>query len=101
MFKIGEIKSAKQIGRVGWDKYIWQACPDCNKERWVRIRKGKPVNVLCVICRHKGANNFFWRGGRSETKRGYILVYLQPDDFFYSMADAKGYIMEHRLVVAK
>jgi len=32
---------------------------------------------------------------------GYILLKLRPNDFFYSMADQKGYVFEHRLVVAK
>jgi hypothetical protein len=32
---------------------------------------------------------------------GYILVKLQPGDFFFSMAGKDGYIHEHRLVMAR
>jgi len=42
-----------------------------------------------------------WKGGRNVTAKGYIEVKLYPDDLFYSMAYKDGYILEHRLVVAK
>ncbi|GAI67364.1 unnamed protein product, partial [marine sediment metagenome] len=32
---------------------------------------------------------------------GYILIKLQPNDFFYPMAKPDSYVLEHRLVVAK
>jgi hypothetical protein len=41
------------------------------------------------------------RGYRQVKSDGYILVKLQPDDFFYSMAERDGYVLEHRLVVAR
>ncbi len=31
----------------------------------------------------------------------YLLMKLTPDDFFYHMANCDGYVLEHRLVVAK
>jgi hypothetical protein len=43
MPEIGEIRSAKELGRPnkrGWTKYIWAACQQCNKTRWVRMSKG-------------------------------------------------------------
>ena len=33
--------------------------------------------------------------------RGYIQIKLQPEDFFFPMADRQNYVLEHRLVVAK
>lgn len=42
-----------------------------------------------------------WRGGREMTSQGYIRVKLYSDDFFYSMVDNKGYVLEHRLLMAK
>ncbi len=35
---LGELKRGKEIGKVG--KFIWLACVDCGKERWVEIKKG-------------------------------------------------------------
>lgn len=32
---------------------------------------------------------------------GYFWVKIPPRDFFYSMANKQGYVLEHRLVVAR
>jgi hypothetical protein len=42
-----------------------------------------------------------WKGGRHLNPSGYIRVKLKPNEPFYPMASAKGYVSEHRLVVAK
>jgi len=43
-----------------------------------------------------------WKGGRYKTKEGYIMVWLDPHDFFYPMAQkSSGHVLEHRLVMAK
>jgi len=88
--------------------YTWYACADCGKERWVKFVKGKPVSSRCHQCAGKlvgiaerGANNPFWKGGRRKNSKGYIEVLLQPDDFFFQMKDKRGYVLEHRLVMAK
>ena len=48
-----------------------------------------------------GARNYRWRGGRFINGYGYAEVRLFPDDFFYQMASRRGYVKEHRLVVAR
>ena len=46
-------------------------------------------------------------GGRRHWKGitrhgcGYLQIFLEPDDFFYAMANHKHYVFEHRLVMAK
>ena len=35
MTERGELRKAREIGKIGTNKYIWQACADCGKERWV------------------------------------------------------------------
>ena len=40
-------------------------------------------------------------GGRITDERGYIHIKLYPDDFFYPMTNHRGYVMEHRLIIAK
>ena len=42
-----------------------------------------------------------WRGGRSVDKNGYVLVLLGDDDPMALMRDARGYVYEHRLVMAR
>ncbi len=70
-------------------EWEYPRCASCAaKERVSRI--GMPIGML--------AHN--WKGGKT-TSRGYKAIKVYPDDFFYSMADAKGYILEHRLIMAK
>lgn len=100
MPELGEIKRGER-SRL----YIWVACNMCGKERWVRylVTKGEPIRLRCKPCAHegkKGENNVNWNGGRVICE-GYVLIKLQPDDFFYPMAAKSGYVREHRLVVAK
>ena len=103
---IREIRSAKEIGYKGTDKYIWAACPDCGKERWVRLAKGKPARERCNSCAMRArltgrignmARN--WKGG-CIISNGYVFVWLPPNDFFYPMAHNRSYVLEHRLVMA-
>jgi len=92
IYRIGEIKKAKELGYKGTGKWIWHACIICGKERWVMLVKGKPISSKCHRCGLPTAG---------IEQNGYILVKLYPEDFFYSMANKRGYIREHRLVMAK
>ena len=110
---LGEIQHGFEIGKKGSrNRYIWNACGDCGKERWVLLRHNAPLNLRCHGCSNKlkrphrkhvwmqGDKNSNWRGGRSLTKDGYIRVLTQPANFFYPMAN-HSYVLEHRLVMAR
>jgi len=101
MPEIGEIKKGSEIGYKGGYKYIWSACIDCGKERWIRLIKGQPVNIYCQSCWQRGDKNPSWKGERLKDSSGYILVRLPFNDFFRSMANGRSYVLEHRLVMAK
>ncbi len=103
MPQIGEKRRGREIGIKSSNAFIWQACSDCGKERWVRITRGKPRNYSCHACngRRCGEKNSYWKGGRYKDIQGYPLIKLSPGDFFYSMAWPNGYVSEHRLVMAK
>ncbi len=106
MPEIGEIKHGYDLGKKPpIKKFIWTACVDCGKERWVECVRGQPRTELCLSCSSKRKvreKSGTWKGGRiSCHKAGYIQVKLYPDDFFYPMANRAGYVLEHRLVVAK
>ena len=45
MPRVGDIKKGKY-----YEKYIWTACENCGKERWVRLLKGKPRAFRCRNC---------------------------------------------------
>lgn len=107
---IGEIRRAKELGKRGYQKFIWYACEICHKERWELISRGKPDRLRCNSCAQKAkevnakrsrTNSYLWKGGRITTSRGYTMIYLPSDDFYYPMAGKSGYVMEHRLVMAK
>lgn len=100
-----EIGETKRDSR--YRKSIWLACMDCGKERWVQVIGGKPRNLRCCRCSSKlriypiGCKSTSWKGGRKINGAGYILIWIAEDDFFYSMTNSQGYVLEHRLVVAK
>lgn len=57
-----------------------------------------------VAVAHGRRNPHTVRGrGRQRyiNRQGYVLAPLQRDDFFYPMADKRGLVLEHRLVMAK
>jgi hypothetical protein len=114
MPEIGEIRKGNEVKKKGSDNYIYHACVDCGKRRWVQLRKDEPVSLRCVSCSRadieyrtkqsvavQGEKNAQWKGGRVRTNKGYIIIKLQPDDFFYKMADNRDYVFEHRLMMAK
>jgi len=101
MPEIGEIRKAEEIGYRTRGSFIWHACEGCGKERWVALVGGQPKNKKCHKCANTGENHPCWEGGRHKTKRGYVKVWLSPDDFFYPMCDKTNRVLEHRLVYAQ
>lgn len=107
MPEIGEVK------RESYGHYLMRmVCIDCGKERWVRVaNKVSPTSNRCLSCSKSGKLSPMygkrgnlsptWKGGRRISPEGYVRVWVSPDDFFYSMATKEGYVLEHRLVVAK
>ena len=51
MAKIGEIKTAPNLGYIGGAKYVWDACPDCNRERWQLLSKRGRLCRSCAALR--------------------------------------------------
>lgn len=110
MDKLNIIQTAAVIdvrGRKRGTK-VQIACPVCNDVRWVRIdsTRSKSFSGMCLQCHNKftsGMNEShpMWKGGKHCLKSGYVEVKLQPDDPFYSMARKTGYILEHRVVMAR
>lgn len=102
--EIGEVKKAKELGIKGTNSYIWQTCEGCGRAKWIGLKNNRPRSLRCRGCANKirsGENHPNWEGGRNKRPDGYIGILLRPDDFFYPMADHKGYVLEHRLIIAK
>ena len=83
-------------------RLYWLACPRCGKERWVQRGKGNPLCRLCNARKIGGHNKIIdYNEYRRKNEQGYIMIRIPPNNFFYSMTNKSGYILEHRLVVAK
>lgn len=86
-------------------RQMWASCLDCGKERWVVLLNGQLTCQRCHSCASKrrsfGEKNPSWKGGRTKTASGYILVKLPPDSSYLPMANSNRYIKEHRLVKAQ
>ena len=48
----------------------------------------------------KDGHGWTWKGSK-RTTNGYIEVLLEPEDAMYQMANKRGYVPEHRLVMAR
>ena len=107
--ELNEIRRGDELGhRRKYDKYIWRACIECGKERWVQLVKGQPKKLRCIFCANKTLEHrehllAATQRRRKNHKSGkyYAHVTLLPNDFFYPMAKKGGLVPEHRLIMAK
>ena len=105
----GQTARGRDIGKKSSDSlYVWHACIDCGKERWVIVDRGEPRSKRCRSCGNRrtmlgltGERSRNWKGGRYVKNSNYVHIRLQPNDFFYPMVCKNGYVLEHRLVVAQ
>ena len=79
--------------------YREQACESCGKIRLVRVDR-KSIH-RCKNCQPTGEKSHNWKGGRQTNPHGYVQIKINSDNPFFSMARNKGYIFEHRLVMAQ
>ncbi len=105
--ELGEIRCGEDTNKpYKHHRYIWAKCPDCDYTRWViyQRRKQQVGLIICQPCsikRRIGDNHSNWKGGKFNHSERYILIQIRKGDFFYPMANSDGYILEHRLVMAK
>ena len=103
--ELGEIKRARELGlghKQGHRQFIWTACPDCSKERWVA--KGEQPR-RCRVCKNLARRDYSlenhpnWKGGKRKSY-GYWDVKIPVDSPYLSMVNKNGYVREHRYVMA-
>lgn len=104
---IGEIRSGRDIGRTSGPSnlYMWTKCIVCEKERWTETRRGKALHIRCKYCKDylkgkHGADTTGWKCG-VHNHSGYIELLILPSDQYFCMANKNGFVLEHRLVVAR
>lgn len=76
----------------------------------ISVRIGRTQPFVGRVLRRNGINTFkipkgekhgHWKGGRIIDEAGYARVRVTSDDEFESMRMHDGYVMEHRLVLAR
>lgn len=80
----------------------WLCRCDCGKESAVQgksLRRGDSKSCGCIVSEmamgRTGVNSPGWRGGRTKSSTGYILVQAP----LHPAAQADGYVPEHRIVM--
>lgn len=51
--------------------------------------------------RRWGPGHSHWKGGRQVTTGGYVRIWIAPDDPLSGMRNNRGFVLEHRLVMAR
>ena len=103
--KEGDIKTPRELGfgNKTKSKYVYAKCTNCGNLRWVQLKTVDKYKK-CRKCMNTGKikeRSGTWNGGRKQNHSGYVMVHLYKDSPYFSMADANGYVFEHRLVMAE
>lgn len=89
---------------------IYQLRQEGHSQQFIAAEVGRSQSAVGVILRRGGFPSLpvrsgnahpSWKGGRYTTPAGYVYVQADPDDEMFIMANVLGYIMEHRLVIAR
>lgn len=102
---IGDIATSKEVNRTGRAIHIWEACPECKKERWVKRNASGHLCKSCALRQHSyGKNNRRWNDSRKIVTKSGVRIYIEKDNPYFCMAHkcSLGHaILEHRLVMAE
>jgi hypothetical protein len=102
--KVGEVISATALGKKGRVLMYWALCPKCGKGRWLQKQGIEGLCKKCWSTEHgstlRREKNGMWKGGRAKNGGGYVKVLIEKDNPYYTMSQ-KGYVQEHRLVMAE
>jgi hypothetical protein len=107
--QLGDVRHGYELGKLNsahkYHKFIYSKCEVCGLQRWSILKHGKPESAICNHCKwhgRKGSNHPNWIDTeRRHNFRGYVMIRLSPDDFFYPSCSRRGWVFEHRLVMAK
>lgn len=99
--KLGTIKSGRELGYKSTSPFIWTACVDCGKERWVLTNKGVSTHPRCQSCAAIHFRKVYGNPHKPKPHKDYPRIKVYPNDFYFPMAYSNGIVQEHRLVMAK
>lgn len=95
-------EDAKEMARLyqedHWSQAQISAKFRCAQAVVSRALKEQGVKILRNV---RGSQHGNWKGGKMTTGQGYIYIYVDVDDPMASMRTRTGYVLEHRLVMAR
>lgn len=100
VFTEEEVAEIVRLYREGWSQTMIAARYGCNQIRISRLLRNRGCSDGDER-RARGKRHGMWKGGRTITSHGYVQVWLASDDPLASMRDHTGYVLEHRLIVAR
>lgn len=102
--KVGDLATAKSLGKKGRAIRIWESCPVCGRERWVkRNARGTACQNCSLPPVHYGESNTRWNKAKCTVTNSGLRVHIDEDHPYFKMAHicGKGFaILEHRLIMA-
>jgi len=102
MPKINELKLGHEIGKKSpFQRFIYAPCKKCGTPRWALYVKktNRPRDLICASCGKGKRKGLFGKG--HYDKDGYMFKSLPWDHPYISTANGRGWIYEHRLVMAQ
>ena len=90
LMKIGDVKSAAELGYRGHSPYRYSVCQTCGKERWVRLQDhNQGRNLVCRSCGYPSSNmhqarqaNLVASGAKRASELGKP-VFKNRDPWYY------------------
>jgi len=97
--EVGDVAQATTLGQIGSHTMFFDPCIKCGTPHWVRIHSR---NTYCSRCglKHTGPRRDRSSDGRFTTD-GYVIVRVEKTDPLRAMSKAGGWVLEHRLIVAR
>jgi hypothetical protein len=99
-FGIAELATISRMWEAGDPLREIMAAVGAHEARVKRAIESQGYDLGEPRRRYSGPRHHLWRGG-SMTTSGYRKVLVSAADELASMRDVKGYVLEHRLVMAK
>lgn len=79
---------------------IWIDCPTCGRTRWVCLHVYAKSRGLCHKCAVE-LSGLRQRLDRRVSEDGHFYIRIDIQDPLYEMANANGWVFEHRYIMAK
>lgn len=97
LIKPGELEKIKQMNADGIGQVAISLALGRSQSFVSRVMRQNGIRTLRMV----GERHSQWKGGRSKDGNGYYRVWVAHDDPLAEMRLRDGYVLEHRLVMAR